>query len=141
MLWKLQLAQTVQGTSSCLWNTCHHTLSATTDHIVLGEYCVFLPAELNPDFGVQPAKRCTPVTCGNLPLAFLFPSLRVIYFFFVCVQDESGTADSSGLDDSSQDRFIGPLSRDGTVGCSSDYSSPSYSYSSILNKSETGNLL
>ncbi|XP_063043882.1 ubiquitin carboxyl-terminal hydrolase 47 isoform X3 [Engraulis encrasicolus] len=52
--------------------------------------------------------------------------------------DESGAADSSGLDDSSQDRFIGPLPRDGTVGCSSDYSSPSYSYSSILNKSETG---
>ncbi|XP_059372965.1 ubiquitin carboxyl-terminal hydrolase 47-like [Carassius carassius] len=51
--------------------------------------------------------------------------------------DESGTADSSGLD-SSQDRFIGPLPRDGTVGCSSDYSSPSYSYSSILNKSDTG---
>uniref|UniRef100_A0A673MHI7 Ubiquitin carboxyl-terminal hydrolase 47 n=1 Tax=Sinocyclocheilus rhinocerous TaxID=307959 RepID=A0A673MHI7_9TELE len=46
--------------------------------------------------------------------------------------------DSSGLDDSSQGRFIGPLPRDGTVGCSSDYSSPSYSYSSILNKSETG---
>nr|AAI46750.1 Zgc:165650 protein [Danio rerio] len=52
--------------------------------------------------------------------------------------DESATADSGGLDDSSQDRFIGPLPRDGTVGCSSDYSSPSYSYSSILNKSETG---
>uniref|UniRef100_A0A667ZHR0 Ubiquitin carboxyl-terminal hydrolase 47 n=1 Tax=Myripristis murdjan TaxID=586833 RepID=A0A667ZHR0_9TELE len=52
--------------------------------------------------------------------------------------DESGTADSSGLDDSSQERFIGPLPRDGTAGCSSDYSSPSYSYSSILNKSETG---
>uniref|UniRef100_A0A673MCG6 Ubiquitin carboxyl-terminal hydrolase 47 n=1 Tax=Sinocyclocheilus rhinocerous TaxID=307959 RepID=A0A673MCG6_9TELE len=60
---------------------------------------------------------------------------------YACVtllQDESGTADSSGLDDSSQGRFIGPLPRDGTVGCSSDYSSPSYSYSSILNKSETG---
>ncbi|KAJ3593031.1 hypothetical protein NHX12_005369 [Muraenolepis orangiensis] len=52
--------------------------------------------------------------------------------------DESGTADSSGLDDSSQERFIGPLPREGTAGCSSDYSSPSYSYSSILNKSETG---
>uniref|UniRef100_A0A8K9WUD9 Ubiquitin specific peptidase 47 n=1 Tax=Oncorhynchus mykiss TaxID=8022 RepID=A0A8K9WUD9_ONCMY len=52
--------------------------------------------------------------------------------------DESGTAGSSGLDDSSQERFIGPLPRDGTVGCSSDYSSPSYSYSSILNKSDTG---
>uniref|UniRef100_A0A672RV32 Ubiquitin carboxyl-terminal hydrolase 47 n=1 Tax=Sinocyclocheilus grahami TaxID=75366 RepID=A0A672RV32_SINGR len=52
--------------------------------------------------------------------------------------DESGTADSSGHEDSSQDRFIGPLPRDGTVGCSSDYSSPSYSYSSILNKSDTG---
>uniref|UniRef100_A0A8C8FTU7 Ubiquitin carboxyl-terminal hydrolase 47 n=1 Tax=Oncorhynchus tshawytscha TaxID=74940 RepID=A0A8C8FTU7_ONCTS len=45
---------------------------------------------------------------------------------------------SSGLDDSSQERFIGPLPRDCTVGCSSDYSSPSYSYSSILNKSDTG---
>lgn len=55
-------------------------------------------------------------------------------------QDESGTADSSGLDDSSQERFIGPLPRDGTVGCSGDYSSPSYSYSSILSKSETGEL-
>ncbi|XP_029316325.1 ubiquitin carboxyl-terminal hydrolase 47 isoform X2 [Cottoperca gobio] len=52
--------------------------------------------------------------------------------------DESGTADSSGLDDSSQERFIGPLPRDGTAGCSGDYSSPSYTYSSILNKSETG---
>lgn len=55
-------------------------------------------------------------------------------------QDESGTADSSGLDDSSQERFIGPLPRDGTVGCSGDYSSPSYSYSAILSKSETGEL-
>ncbi|XP_056463354.1 ubiquitin carboxyl-terminal hydrolase 47 isoform X2 [Gadus chalcogrammus] len=52
--------------------------------------------------------------------------------------DESGTADSSGLDDSSQERFIGPLPRESTGGCSNDYSSPSYSYSSILNKSETG---
>uniref|UniRef100_A0A671LLC1 Ubiquitin carboxyl-terminal hydrolase 47 n=1 Tax=Sinocyclocheilus anshuiensis TaxID=1608454 RepID=A0A671LLC1_9TELE len=50
----------------------------------------------------------------------------------------ASVTDSSGLDDSSQGRFIGPLPRDGTVGCSSDYSSPSYSYSSILNKSETG---
>uniref|UniRef100_A0A8C1NGT5 Ubiquitin carboxyl-terminal hydrolase 47 n=1 Tax=Cyprinus carpio TaxID=7962 RepID=A0A8C1NGT5_CYPCA len=50
----------------------------------------------------------------------------------------ASVTDSSGLDDSSQDRFIGPLPRDGTVGCSSDYSSPSYSYSSILNKSDTG---
>uniref|UniRef100_A0A7N8XY04 Ubiquitin carboxyl-terminal hydrolase 47 n=1 Tax=Mastacembelus armatus TaxID=205130 RepID=A0A7N8XY04_9TELE len=46
--------------------------------------------------------------------------------------------DSSGVDDSSQERFIGPLLRDGTAGSSGDYSSPSYSYSSILNKSETG---
>ncbi|KAL4613541.1 ubiquitin carboxyl-terminal hydrolase 47 isoform X1, partial [Arapaima gigas] len=52
------------------------------------------------------------------------------------VSDESGKADTSGLDDNSQDRFIGPLPRDGMVGCSSEYSS--YSYSSILNKSETG---
>ncbi|KAG7274443.1 hypothetical protein CRUP_033599 [Coryphaenoides rupestris] len=56
------------------------------------------------------------------------------------VSDESGTADSSGLDDTSQERFIGPLPREGAGGCSSDYSSPSYSYSysSILNKSDTG---
>ncbi|XP_054627080.1 ubiquitin carboxyl-terminal hydrolase 47 isoform X2 [Dunckerocampus dactyliophorus] len=52
--------------------------------------------------------------------------------------EESGTLDSSGLDDSSQERFIGPLPKDGTVGCSGDCSSPSYSYTSILNKSETG---
>uniref|UniRef100_A0A8C9WBL0 Ubiquitin carboxyl-terminal hydrolase 47 n=1 Tax=Scleropages formosus TaxID=113540 RepID=A0A8C9WBL0_SCLFO len=42
---------------------------------------------------------------------------------------------NSGLDDNTQDRFIGPLPRDGIVGCSNDYSS--YSYASIL-KSETG---
>uniref|UniRef100_A0A673MKH2 Ubiquitin carboxyl-terminal hydrolase 47 n=1 Tax=Sinocyclocheilus rhinocerous TaxID=307959 RepID=A0A673MKH2_9TELE len=69
------------------------------------------------------------------------PSKQTKTLHYACVtllQDESGTADSSGLDDSSQGRFIGPLPRDGTVGCSSDYSSPSYSYSSILNKSETG---
>ncbi|XP_019911257.2 ubiquitin carboxyl-terminal hydrolase 47 isoform X3 [Esox lucius] len=52
--------------------------------------------------------------------------------------DDLGTADSSGLDDSSHERLMGPLPRDCTVGCSSDYSSPSYSYSSILNKSDTG---
>ncbi|KAJ8412867.1 hypothetical protein AAFF_G00104490 [Aldrovandia affinis] len=44
--------------------------------------------------------------------------------------DEPCAGDSGG-------RFIGPLPRDGTVGCSSDYSSPGYSYSSML-KSETG---
>lgn len=60
---------------------------------------------------------------------------------YLCVQDESGTAESSGLDESSQERFIGPLPRDGTPGCSGDYGSPSYSYSSILNKSETGEVL
>ncbi|MEQ2306268.1 Ubiquitin carboxyl-terminal hydrolase 47, partial [Ameca splendens] len=52
--------------------------------------------------------------------------------------DESGTADNSGLDDSSQEQFIGPLQRDGSASGSGDYSSPSYSYSSILSKSETG---
>uniref|UniRef100_A0A669DY37 Ubiquitin carboxyl-terminal hydrolase 47 n=1 Tax=Oreochromis niloticus TaxID=8128 RepID=A0A669DY37_ORENI len=50
----------------------------------------------------------------------------------------ASVTDSSGLDDSSQERFIGPLLRDGTPGYSGDYSSPSYSYSSILSKSETG---
>uniref|UniRef100_A0A8C5RPG5 Ubiquitin carboxyl-terminal hydrolase 47 n=1 Tax=Laticauda laticaudata TaxID=8630 RepID=A0A8C5RPG5_LATLA len=34
--------------------------------------------------------------------------------------------------------FIGPLPREGSVGCSSDYVSQNYSYSSILSKSETG---
>lgn len=37
-----------------------------------------------------------------------------------------------------QDRFIGPLPREGSVGCTSDYVSQSYSYSSVLSKSETG---
>uniref|UniRef100_A0A8C7JY03 Ubiquitin carboxyl-terminal hydrolase 47 n=1 Tax=Oncorhynchus kisutch TaxID=8019 RepID=A0A8C7JY03_ONCKI len=53
-------------------------------------------------------------------------------------QPQIASVSDSGLDDSSQERFIGPLPRDCTVGCSSDYSSPSYSYSSILNKSDTG---
>uniref|UniRef100_A0A674F3F3 Ubiquitin carboxyl-terminal hydrolase 47 n=1 Tax=Salmo trutta TaxID=8032 RepID=A0A674F3F3_SALTR len=53
-------------------------------------------------------------------------------------QPQIASVSDSGLDDSSQERFIGPLPRDGTVGCSSDCSSPSYSYSSILNKSDTG---
>ncbi|XP_019508369.1 PREDICTED: ubiquitin carboxyl-terminal hydrolase 47 [Hipposideros armiger] len=46
--------------------------------------------------------------------------------------------DSSVGDDSVHDRFIGPLPREGSVGSTSDYVSQSYSYSSILNKSETG---
>ncbi|XP_056658055.1 ubiquitin carboxyl-terminal hydrolase 47 isoform X4 [Monodelphis domestica] len=46
--------------------------------------------------------------------------------------------DSSAVDDSVQDRFIGPLPREGSVGSTGDYVSQSYSYSSILNKSETG---
>ncbi|XP_043938661.1 ubiquitin carboxyl-terminal hydrolase 47 [Protopterus annectens] len=56
------------------------------------------------------------------------------------ISDESGTADSSGLDDSSQERFIGPLPRECSIGCSSDYSSHSYPYSSLLSKSETGKI-
>ncbi|XP_039196239.1 ubiquitin carboxyl-terminal hydrolase 47 isoform X1 [Crotalus tigris] len=43
-----------------------------------------------------------------------------------------------GSDDHNPDRFIGPLPREGSVGCSNDYVSQNYSYSSILNKSETG---
>ncbi|KAM9302069.1 ubiquitin carboxyl-terminal hydrolase 47-like [Gastrophryne carolinensis] len=54
------------------------------------------------------------------------------------MSDESGTADSSGLDDSTQEKFIGPLPRDGSVGCTSDYISQNYSYSSLLSKSDTG---
>ncbi|KAH0502829.1 Ubiquitin carboxyl-terminal hydrolase 47 [Microtus ochrogaster] len=45
--------------------------------------------------------------------------------------------DSSNVDDSMHDRFIGPLPREGSVASTSDYVSQSYSYSSILNKSET----
>ncbi|NXX62883.1 UBP47 hydrolase, partial [Scopus umbretta] len=47
--------------------------------------------------------------------------------------EESGTTD-----DSTQDRFIGPLPREGSVGCTNDYVSQSYSYSPVLSKSETG---
>uniref|UniRef100_A0A7M4EEK9 Ubiquitin carboxyl-terminal hydrolase 47 n=1 Tax=Crocodylus porosus TaxID=8502 RepID=A0A7M4EEK9_CROPO len=46
--------------------------------------------------------------------------------------------ESSSTDDGTQDRFIGPLPREGSVGCTSDYVSQNYSYSSILTKSETG---
>lgn len=38
------------------------------------------------------------------------------------------------------DRFIGPLPREGSVASTSDYVSQNYSYSSILNKSETGKI-
>ncbi|XP_067152240.1 ubiquitin carboxyl-terminal hydrolase 47 isoform X7 [Apteryx mantelli] len=49
------------------------------------------------------------------------------------LSEESGTTD-----DSTQDRFIGPLPREGSVGCTNDYVSQNYSYSSVLSKSETG---
>eukprot|EP00076_Gallus_gallus_P020986 XP_015141854.1 ubiquitin carboxyl-terminal hydrolase 47 isoform X2 [Gallus gallus] len=49
------------------------------------------------------------------------------------IMQESGTTE-----DSAQDRFIGPLPREGSVGCTNDYVSQSYSYSSVLSKSETG---
>ncbi|XP_041445314.1 ubiquitin carboxyl-terminal hydrolase 47 isoform X1 [Xenopus laevis] len=52
--------------------------------------------------------------------------------------DESGTADSSGLDDSSQEKFIGPLPREESVAGTSNYVSQNYSYSSLLSKSDTG---
>lgn len=48
-------------------------------------------------------------------------------------QEESGTAE-----DGAQERFIGPLPREGSMGCTNDYVSQSYSYSSVLSKSETG---
>ncbi|XP_067902795.1 ubiquitin carboxyl-terminal hydrolase 47 isoform X3 [Heterodontus francisci] len=51
--------------------------------------------------------------------------------------DESGTAESSGHDDSTQERLIGPQLRESTVGCG-EYSSQNYSYSPVLGKSETG---
>ncbi|XP_072448576.1 ubiquitin carboxyl-terminal hydrolase 47 isoform X3 [Chiloscyllium punctatum] len=51
--------------------------------------------------------------------------------------DESGTAESSGHDDSTQERIIGPQLRENTVGCG-EYSSQNYSYSPVLGKSETG---
>ncbi|XP_028914992.1 ubiquitin carboxyl-terminal hydrolase 47 isoform X3 [Ornithorhynchus anatinus] len=45
---------------------------------------------------------------------------------------------SAAMDDSAQDRFIGPLPREGSLGSANDYVSQNYSYSSILSKSETG---
>ncbi|KAK2527276.1 Usp47 [Columba livia] len=45
---------------------------------------------------------------------------------------------SGTTEDSAQDRFIGPLPREVSVGCTNDYVSQSYSYSSVLSKSETG---
>ncbi|XP_069479744.1 ubiquitin carboxyl-terminal hydrolase 47 isoform X2 [Ambystoma mexicanum] len=54
------------------------------------------------------------------------------------MMDDSGANDSGGLGDGSQERFIGPLPREGSVGCVSDYTTPNYSYSSIISKSDTG---
>ncbi|NXP44303.1 UBP47 hydrolase, partial [Heliornis fulica] len=48
------------------------------------------------------------------------------------------TEESGTTDESAQDRFIGPLPTEGSVGCTSDYVTQSYSYSSVLSKSETG---
>lgn len=53
----------------------------------------------------------------------------------LCFQEESGTTE-----DGAQERFIGPLPREGSIGCTHDYVSQSYSYSSVLSKSETGTL-
>ncbi|XP_078240066.1 ubiquitin carboxyl-terminal hydrolase 47 isoform X4 [Pogona vitticeps] len=53
-------------------------------------------------------------------------------------QPQIALEESSGADERNVDRFIGPLPREGSVGCSNDYVSQSYSYSSILSKSETG---
>ncbi|XP_020857634.1 ubiquitin carboxyl-terminal hydrolase 47 isoform X3 [Phascolarctos cinereus] len=53
-------------------------------------------------------------------------------------QPQIVSEDTSTADDSVQDRFIGPLPREGSVGSTGEYASQSYSYSSILNKSETG---
>ncbi|XP_074086422.1 ubiquitin carboxyl-terminal hydrolase 47 isoform X2 [Macrotis lagotis] len=53
-------------------------------------------------------------------------------------QPQIVSEDTSAADDTVPDRFIGPLPREGSVGSTSDYVSQSYSYSSILNKSETG---
>uniref|UniRef100_A0A8C5WQH9 Ubiquitin carboxyl-terminal hydrolase 47 n=1 Tax=Laticauda laticaudata TaxID=8630 RepID=A0A8C5WQH9_LATLA len=60
---------------------------------------------------------------------------------FLHLTDKNGEQpqeESGGSDDHNPDRFIGPLPREGSVGCSSDYVSQNYSYSSILSKSETG---
>ncbi|XP_074132886.1 ubiquitin carboxyl-terminal hydrolase 47 isoform X6 [Sminthopsis crassicaudata] len=53
-------------------------------------------------------------------------------------QPQIVSEDANAADDSVQDRFIGPLPREGSVGSTNDYVNQSYSYSSILNKSETG---
>ncbi|KAH0620880.1 hypothetical protein JD844_021747 [Phrynosoma platyrhinos] len=53
-------------------------------------------------------------------------------------QPQIALEESGGADGHNPDRFIGPLPREGSVGCSSDYVSQNYSYSSILSKSETG---
>ncbi|XP_032079360.1 ubiquitin carboxyl-terminal hydrolase 47 isoform X3 [Thamnophis elegans] len=61
---------------------------------------------------------------------------------FLHLTDKDGeqpqVEESGGSDDHNPDRFIGPLPREGSVGCSNDYVSQNYSYSSILSKSETG---
>ena len=87
------------------------------------------------------------------PHVFSLPQ-QLVWFLFVfffphclsnmCHSVNIGCAafqeDSSAGDDSVHDRFIGPLPREGSVGSTSDYVSQNYSYSSILNKSETGKI-
>lgn len=58
---KKVIAQVVQGEfscrDSCLWNTCHNTLSAAIYSTVSREQCVFTLAELNPYYRNRPAKN------------------------------------------------------------------------------------
>lgn len=90
---------------------------------------------------------CLGGTSNALSFFFLLPQELVCLFFIVSNAYHSvniGFAafqeDSSTGDDSVHDKFIGPLPREGSVGSTSDYVSQSYSYSSILNKSETGKI-
>lgn len=75
---------------------------------------------------------------------FFFLFFFFYYFSNICHLVNIGYVafqeDSSAGDDSVHDRFIGPLPREGSVGSTNDYVSQSYSYSSILNKSETGKI-
>nr|XP_048711799.1 ubiquitin carboxyl-terminal hydrolase 47 isoform X5 [Caretta caretta] len=62
---------------------------------------------------------------------------------FLHLTDKDGeqphiVSESGMTDDGNQERFIGPLPREGSVGCTNDYVCQNYSYSSILSKSETG---
>lgn len=101
-------------------------VACVTLYLQFSKICVMHLAKV---FSLPWGEKSKTCRCFSKNLLSNF-CIKLVYFWF---QEASGTTD-----DSAQDRFIGPLPREVSVGCTNDYVSQSYSYSSVLSKSETG---